>query len=341
MSISKVNYGNTDNKEVYLFTLDNGNGLIVEIINCGCIVNSIKYKGVDVILGRNSLEEYLTGGGYFGAVIGRNSNRIENAEFEISGKKYKLQPNQGMNNLHSGPNGFDKKVWEAKMIDSDEPSVELSLLSPDGEGGFPGNLNVKVTYTVTKENSLKIHYEGTSDQDTVLNLTNHSYFNLNGHNSGTICNHTLWLNSEFYTPNTNSCMPYGEILKTEGTALELSGDKPLSYNLNADDEQIKMFNGIDHNYILSGIGYRLSGVLTGDITGIKMEVYTDRPAMQICAGNYINVDQVYKDGAKYPVYGGICLETQTYPNALKYSHFPTSILRKDEKYDTVTEYKFI
>lgn len=341
MGVLKRKFGNIGNEEIFIYTLDNGDGLIVEILNYGGIIRSLKYKGVDVVLGRDSIEEYLSNEGYFGAIIGRNSNRIEKAQFEISNEIYNISVNDGENSLHSGTSCFAYKVWDAELVDSLEPSVVLNLSSPDGDGGFPGNVNVKVTYTVTKENSLKIHYEAYPDKDTPINLTNHSYFNLNGHLSGTIDNHTLWINSEFYTPNTNECMPDGEILKVKGTPFELSGNRPLGESFSAKDEQIMMFGGIDHNFVLSGSGFRLSGILTGDKTGIKMEVYTDRPAIQVYTGNVIEQGRVCKDGALYPVHGAVCLETQTFPNAFKYSHFPSSVIKKGEKYDSLTEYKFI
>lgn len=341
MSILKTKFGNYDNKDVFLYTLDNGKGLVAEIINYGGIIRSLKYNGVDVVLGRDSLEEYLNNEGYFGAIIGRNSNRIANAKFEISGEIYNLSVNNGVNNLHSGISCFAYKVWDANIIDGDEPSVILSLFSPDGEGGFPGNVNAIVTYTVTKENSIKIHYEADTDKDTPINMTNHSYFNLNGHSSGTIDKHTLWLNSDFYTPNTIECMPYGEILKVQETPFELSGKRTFEESFDSSDEQITMFGGIDHNFVLNGKGFRLCGMLTGDKTGIKMEVYTDCPGIQIYTGNVIEQGRVCKEGNLYPVHGAVCLETQVFPNALKYSHFPSSVIKKGEKYDALTEYKFI
>lgn len=180
MSIEKKNFGTHDGKEVFSYTLDNGNGLTAEIITYGGILRKLIYKGTDVVLGRDSLEEYLENNGCYGALIGRNSNRIENSEFELNGKLYKLNPNNGRNNLHGGLIGFNKRVWDAEAFDGTEPALKLSLISPDGEEGFPGNVTVTVTYTLTNKNGIKLHYEATSDADTVVNLTNHSYFNLNG-----------------------------------------------------------------------------------------------------------------------------------------------------------------
>ena len=340
MSITKTKISSIDGNEVFLFILNNENGLVAEIFNYGGIIKSLVYKGIDVVLGRDNLEDYLDNDGYFGALIGRNSNRIENSEFELSGKVYKLFNNDGRNNLHGGKSGFDKKVWSATTVDSDEPSLILELTSPDGEEGFPGNADIKVTYTLTKENSLKIHYEALCDKDTVMNLTNHSYFNLNGHSAGTIDNHTLWLNSDFYTPNTSECIPFGEVLSVKDTPFDFTIPKMLKESFNSDCEQIRMFEGIDHNFSLNENGYRLVAKLKGDISNIEMEIYTDRPAVQIYTGNVIDAKRVCKGKNIYTKHGAICLETQTFPNGLKYSHYPNGILKCNEKFDSTTEYKF-
>ncbi len=340
MSISKKVYGENGGRTVYEFAIDNGKGLSVHILNYGGIITKLIFNGTDVVLGRDSLEEYLDNDGYFGALIGRNSNRIENSEFELNGKVYKLYPNDGRNSLHGGKVGFNAKVWDADVAEGDEPSLMLTLVSPDGEEGYPGNLNIKVTYTVTLDNALIIHYEGISDKDTIFNMTNHSYFNLNGHNSGTIDNHKLWLASSFYTPNSDECMPTGEILSVSGTAFDFSTDKTLGERFNSNNEQIEMFGGFDHNICLDGRGYRYAGKLVGDKSGITMEMYTDCNGVQLYTGNCINEDRVCKEGARYPKHGALCLETQTFPNFTKYSHFPSGFIKKGEKFESVTEYKF-
>ena len=193
MSIAQKKFGKTDNGTVIAFTLDNGQGLTAEILNLGGIIRRLVFNGTDVVLGRETLEAYEKGSGYFGAIIGRNSNRIEDCKFEIDGKIFEVAENEvgKNNNLHGGFYGFNKKIWTAKMVDADEPQLVLSTISPDGEEGFPGNVTAEVTYTLTKENSIKIQYKGKTDRDTVLNMTNHSYFNLNGHANGDIKNHTL------------------------------------------------------------------------------------------------------------------------------------------------------
>lgn len=341
MSIIQKEFGKTENGTVTSFTLDNGKGLSAEILNLGGIIRRLVFNGTDVVLGREDVDAYINGSGYFGALIGRNSNRIENSEFELNGKTYKLAVNDHeVNNLHGGIKGFNSKIWTAEIIDKEEPQLVLSTVSPDGEEGFPGNVNVKVTYTLTKDNSIKIHYEGTTDADTVLNMTNHSYFNLNGHNSGNIKNHTLTLNCGFYTPNTEICVPYGEVLSVSGSPFDFTKGRVVGKEIESDYPQIMMFRGYDHNFVINGTGYRKFAELTGDMTGIVMEAYTDLPAVQLYTGNYVEADTPCKDNAEYSIHQALCLETQVFPNALKYSHFPSPILKKGEKYDTTTEYKF-
>lgn len=341
MFVRKEKFAEYNGKDVFLYFLDNNKGLSAEILNYGGIIRRLVYKGIDVVLGRDTMDEYLNNAGYFGALIGRNSNRIENSEFELNGKKYKLFNNNGRNNLHGGKVGFDKKIWDAQIIDAEEPSLVLSYFSKDSEEGFPGNLSVKVTYTLTKENSIKIHYEGESDSDTVLNMTNHTYFNMNGHSSGTVDGHSLWVDSDFYTPNTEECMPNGEIVSVKGTPFDFTHEKTLGDCFASDYEQLKMFNGFDHNLALNGRGFRKVACFTGDKTEISMEVYTDRPGMQLYTGNKIEENRLCKGGSFYAKHGGVCFETQAFPNSLKFSHFPNGILKKGERYNTVTAYKFI
>lgn len=341
MSVVREKIADFNQKEIYEYVLDNGKGLSAHILNYGGIIKKLIYNNIDVVLGRDTFEEYLDNDGYFGAVIGRNSNRIENSEFELNGKVYKLYKNDGANNLHGGKNGFDKKVWNVEILDVEEPSIILSIVSPDGEEGFPGEVNVKVTYTLTADNSLRIHYEGATNADTVLNMTNHSYFNMNGHSSGSIDGHTLWIDSDFYTPNTDECMPYGEILSVKGTPFDFKTDETFSERFKSNHPQITMFNGFDHNIVLNGRGYRKVACLKGDKSDISMEVYTDRVGVQLYTGNMLDENRVCKDNAVYVKHSGVCLETQAFPNSMKYPHFPNGILMKNEKYDSVTAYKFI
>lgn len=216
----------------------------------------------------------------------------------------------------------------------------LALLVLTGKKVSPAK-KIKVTYTLTADNSLRIHYEGVTNADTVLNMTNHSYFNMNGHSSGSIDGHTLWIDSDFYTPNTEECMPYGEIFSVKGTPFDFKTDETFGERFKSNHPQITMFNGFDHNIVLNGRGYREVACLKGDKSGISMEVYTDRSGMQLYTGNMLDDTRVCKDNAVYGEHGALCLETQVFPNSMKYPHFPNGILMKNEKYDTVTAYKFI
>lgn len=341
MAISKVKFGELNGKEVYVYNLSNRNGFSAEILTYGGIIRKLVYKGVDVVLGRDTLEEYLNNEGYFGALIGRNSNRIENSAFTLNGKTYQLFPNDGENNLHGGKVGFDKKVWEAEAIDGEEPALLLSIVSPDGEEGFPGTATIQVRYTVKADNSLELHYTGECDQDTVLNMTNHAYFNLNGHDSGVVDGHKVSLDCDFYTPNSEACIPTGEVLSVKGTPFDFSTPETLGERFASGYSQLELFGGFDHNFALNGEGYRKVGSFIGDKTGIQMEIYTDQKGIQIYSGNWIEEDRVCKDGVVYGKHHAVCFETQAFPNALKFSHFPGVILKQGEKYDTKTAYKFI
>jgi len=340
MSINQRIYGELNGQEVYAYTLDNGKGLSAEILSYGGVITRLVYNGTDVVLGWDNLEEYVNNGGCYGALIGRNSNRIEGAEFELNGKTYKLAANHIKSNLHGGPGGFHTRIWNAECVDTDEPQLILTRISPDGEEGFPGEAQIKVTYTLTSDNAIKIHYEGTCDEDTIINMTNHSYFNLNGHESGSVENCTLWMGSSFYTPNNPECCPLGSILPVDGTPFDFRNGATIGENLSIKHEQIELFGGFDHNFVLDGRGYRKAAVFKGDKSGITMEMYTDLPGVQI----YIPTrkpEGKTKDGAEYLRYNAICLETQAFPNSMKFSHFPSTIVRKGEKYDTVTVYKFV
>lgn len=346
MSITKNIFGKmSDGTEVYVYMLDNGNGISVEIINLGGIVKNLYVTDknglkTDVVLGRDTLEDYMNNDGYLGALIGRHANRIAKGKFLLNGSEYSVGVNEGCNSLHGGNNGFDKKVWTVKEFDVAEPSIALSILSEDGEEGFPGKMNVTVTYTLTKENALKINYQAVSDKDTVVNMTNHSYFNLAGHASGTIDNQILQINSGFYTPNDDECMPTGEVLAVMGTPFDFRVPKPIGQDINADFEQIEKFGGYDHNFAIAGRDYRLAATAQCMENGISMEVYTDKPAMQLYTSNALTKG-IYKDGAEYDAHQAFCLETQYFPNAMSHSHYPAPILKKNEEYNFTTEYRFI
>ncbi len=346
MSVTKSLFGTLKTgEEVYVYTLDNGKGVSAKILTYGGIVRNLYVtdkNGVktDVVLGRDSLEDYLHNDGYLGALIGRHANRIAKGEFTLNGETYHVGVNEGKNSLHGGNIGFDKRVWNAQGIDTEEPTLVLTLLSPDGEEGFPGHLKTKVVYTITKDNALKIEYTAMTNKDTVVNLTNHSYFNLAGHASGNMYKQILQINSGFYTPNDSECMPTGEVLSVSGTPFDFRAPKPIGQDINADFDQVRAVGGFDHNFAIEGRGYRLAAAAECLENGISMEVWTDKPAMQLYTSNALPEGD-YKDGAHYRPHDAFCLETQYFPNAMAHSHYPSPILKKGEEYNFTTEYKFI
>ena len=346
MSITKKLFGTLPDKgDVYAFTLSNASGMSAEILTYGGIIRQLivpdkNGQPVDVVLGRDSLEEYLDNTGYFGAAIGRHSNRIANAAFTLNGKTYTLVKNDGNNNLHGGPEGFHQKVFAYETSENNgDASLTLFTISPDMEDGYPGELQVAITYTVAAENGLKLHYRAVSDQDTLINFTNHSYFNVSGHDSSDISDLKLWLNADFYTPNSSDCMPTGEVRSVAGTPFDFRTPKPVGQDIHADCEQLKMFTGYDHNFALNGWGYRKAASLTSSKTGITMDMYTDLPAVQLYTMNS-PAGRPCKGGISYPIHQALCLETQFFPNAMSFRHFPGPIYKAGEIYDTVTEYRF-
>lgn len=341
MSVKKELFGLTENgTEVYKYMVDNGKGLSAEIISLGCIVKNLYVNGIDVVLGRDSVAEYEKNEGYFGAAVGRYANRIGNAQFTLNDKLYTLYPNDNGNTLHGGKISFAHRVWEGMCPDESGSSVEFTYLSPCGEEGFPGNLDCKVTYTLTEDNALEIHYEAVSDEDTIVNFTNHGYFNLNGHNSGSVLEHSLKVNASFYTPTDEKSIPTGEILSVCGTPMDFRTFKEIGRDIDADFSALVNSGGYDHNFVLDGTGFKEAAVLVGNKSGIKMTAYTDKPGIQIYTGNFIVKDRVCKGGAKYSPRDAVCLETQFFPNSTAYGFFPSPILKCGEKYDYTTKYKF-
>jgi len=351
MSIEKRHYGNMpDGQEVSIFTLTNKNGLSAEIINYGGIVVSLNVpdkngKMADVVLGMDSLEGYLKQPAYLGALVGRHANRIGGASFILDGREYKLAQNDGKNHLHGGLTGFGKKVWDARIIESDgDEGLELSLFSPDGDEHYPGNLKVRVIYRLTDANALEIEYFGVSDRNTVLNLTNHSYFNLAGHDQGPVTSHQLKINADFYTPVDAETLPTGEILSVRNTPFDFTDFRAIGDGLmnDADNVQIKLANGYDHNFVLRKTGTAApeeACCVYEPISGRLMRVFTTKPGVQFFSGNYLD-GFAGKCGAKYGKWHGFCLETQYFPNALKHSHFPSPILKAGENYYHKTVYQF-
>lgn len=349
MNIQKNHYGKLqDGSPVDIFTLTNSNGMTVKIINYGGTIVSIEVpdkngKTDDVTLGFDTLEEYCKFSNYFGALIGRHANRIENSKFELNGTVYQLAANDGKNHLHGGNKGFDKVVWQAEIVDLADGGQSLQLLytSPDGEENYPGNLDVKVLYTLTEESELKIEYHAVSDKDTVVNLTNHAYFNLSGHASGDVLDHELKINADRFTVVNDECIPTGEICDVKDTPMDFTELTRIGNGINSTNEQIACGKGYDHNWILnvSGRTPEKAAEVFDPKTGRLMEVYTTKPGIQFYSGNFLK-NTPGKGGAVYDYRGGLCLETQYFPNAMEHKHFPSPILKAGDEYKHTTIYKF-
>lgn len=353
MSIKK-NFGIVDEKEVYLFTIKNSKGMVAEITNYGSTLVSLKVadnkgKFNDVVLGYDKLEDYLKYKNFFGATVGRVANRIENSSFELNGIQYKVAKNEGENHLHGGIIGFDKVVWEERLLvkeksqkEETDASIEFSYLSPDGEEGYPGNLNVRVKYTVTEENELKIEYNAISDKDTIVNLTNHSYFNLSGQGSGDILKHKLMINADKFTINDKYSIPTGEIAEVNNTPMDFRKLTCIGDNISSSYEQIVFGSGYDHNWVINNSGKKLSmaAEVYDEKSGRVMEVYTTKPGVQFYSANFLDGLESGKGGTTYIKRSGLCLETQYFPNAVKHKNFFSPILTAGQKYEHSTIYKF-
>ena len=349
MTITKRNFGKMeDGREVHIFKLSNSNGVGVEITNFGGIIVSISVPDrngevKDIALGFDELHDYLHRNMYFGALIGRYANRIEDGVFELNGVEYHLAKNDGENHLHGGLVGYDKVLWDAEIInEEDKECLQLTYISKDGEENYPGNLNVKVIYSLSEENELGIDYYAVSDQDTIVNLSNHSYFNLLGHDAGDIRGHELKLYADQFTAIDENCLTTGEIVNVKGTPFDFTERSPIGPGLNSQDEQIINGGGYDHNWVLNASGGQLekAAELYEPTSGRFMEVYTTKPGIQFYSGNFLDGLEGCKDGAVYEKRSGLCLETQYFPNSLKHKHFPSPILKSGEEYHHITIYKF-
>ena len=351
--VSERPYGEHDGKDVTAYTLTNANGMEVEIINYGGIVTRIVVPDKDgnmgdVALGYNKLEDYVAASPFFGALIGRVGNRIADGKFELEGKTYELVKNNFPGDigchLHGGTKGFDKVVWDAEPVCCcKNVSLKLSYLSADGEEGYPGNLSVEVVYTLTDNNELKISYHAETDKATVVNLTNHSYFNLKGEGNGDILGHELTLLADQYTPVNAGLIPTGEFATVEGTPFDFREATPIGERINADNEQIKFGLGYDHNWVLNrdGDGLQLAAVVHEPTTGRIMEVLTEEPGIQFYSGNFLDGSNVGKSGVPYDYRTGFCLETQHYPDSPNQPGFPSIVLEPGKVYETKTIYRFL
>src|SRR3989441_5419349 len=347
--VKKESFGKTsDGQGVDIYTLTNSHGVEARIINYGGIVTSLKVpdrngKLDDVVLGFDNLDDYLKGRTYLGAIIGRYGNRIAKGRFTLNGVEYKLAVNNGENHLHGGLKGFDKVVWQARVLKMPNgAALELTYLSRDGEEGYPGNLSVKVIYTLTNANELKIDYSATTDKDTIINLTHHSYFNLAGQGNGDILNHRLYINASRFTPIDAESIPTGGIRSLSGTPFDFTRMKAIGERINADNEQLKFGSGYDHNFVLNGkMGVlRIAAKVYEPTTGRVMEVLTTEPGIQFYSGNFLDGTLTGKRGKVYQRRSAFCLETQHYPDSPNKPNFPSAVLRKGARYHTTTIYRF-
>jgi aldose 1-epimerase len=335
-------------KEVSLYVLKNKKNATAELTNYGARLVSLMVPDkngnmVDVILGHDSLSGYAKPGeSFFGTTIGRYGNRIAKAKFKLDGKEYKLDANNGPNSLHGGRGGFNTKVWD--VVSQDPQSITFSYLSKDGEEGYPGNLTSKVKFTLTDENAIQIDYEATTDANTVVNLTNHSYFNLNGAGSGTINNHEVMINADNFSPVDATLIPTKMKEKVDGTPFDFR--KPTTIAARVDDTsnvQIRYGKGYDHNFVLNGWDGKVNKVATvkGDQSGITMEVWTDQPGLQFYGGNFLTGSEIGKGGKTYGHRTGFCMEAQHFPDSPNQPSFPTTELKPGETYKQTTIYKFM
>jgi aldose 1-epimerase len=340
VNITKKHFGQMpDGAEVYLYTLTNDLGFEVAIINYGGAITSLKVpdrEGVlgDIVLGYETLDDYIRNPRYFGALIGRHANRIALGKFSLNGVEYQLDQNNGVNHLHGGFKGFDKRVWNASEEQTSESAVlHLEYLSKDGEEKYPGAVTAVVSYRLL-DDQLRIDYGATTDTDTIVNLTNHSYFNLKG--EGTILDHELMLNADSFTPVLEDLIPTGEIKAVEGTPMDFRQGKRIGAEIS------NVTGGYDHNFVLnySDGSLRSAGRLCEEGTGRVVEILTTQPGMQFYSGNFLDGSLVGKNGIVFHKYTGLCLEPQHFPDAPNHPNFPSTVLRAGEEYRLTTVFRF-
>ncbi len=330
--------------EATLYSFENKNGMVMEVTDFGATLYALMVPDkdgnlCDVVLGCDTPEEYIQVNTGFGATIGRNGNRIGNAAFTLNGTEYKLDRNNNGNNLHSGADYYHFRMWDVK--ETTESSIVFALHSPNGDQGFPGNFDVEVTYTLTEDNAVQIDYCGVSDADTIANMTNHTYFNLNGHASGDVHGHVLWMDADAFVATDEFLIPTGEIVSVEGTPMDFRTKKEVGCDIGVDYQALNFAGGYDHNWCLNNVGvYQKIIEISADVSGIAMEVYTDLPGVQVYAGNFLQ-GEIGKGGVSYRKRQGICFETQHYPDAINHENFPSPILKAGEVYQTRTTYKFV
>lgn len=344
-ALQKQSWGTREAKDVLQITLKNKNGMEVTLISIGATIQAIKVPDKsgrvdDVVLGYDSLDGYLTKEDpYFGAVVGRYANRIAKGHFQLDRHEYKLAINNGPNSLHGGATGFDKRVWDVK--ESGANHVTFHYLSPDGEEGYPGNLSVTVTYTLTDNNELKIEYTATTDKDTVLNISNHSYFNLAGQGNGDVLKHQVMINADRFTPVDKNLIPTGELKPVAGTPFDFRKPTVMGARINEKDRQLEYGRGYDHNFVLNDSGKtRLAARVIEFTSGRTLEVLTDQPGLQFYTGNFLDGTVKGKGGKAYGNRYAFCLETQHYPDSPNHPNFPSTELKAGQMFRSTTIFRF-
>lgn len=344
MSVQSESFGRLpDGREAALYTLSNGKGMTLKVTNYGCRIVSLLVPDKngdpgDVVLGHRTLEEYF-GSNYQGTFVGRYANRIGNAEFTHKGVTYHLSKNDGRNTLHGGPTGYHQVLWNAQVKDGEEPAIVFTHTSPDGEEGYPGTLEMTVTYTLTKENELVLDYEGVSDKETPFNPTNHSFFNLSGDPQKKVYDTRLTLCASAVTTVSDDLIPDGNLLPVAGTPLDFTKGKALGQDMFAEDHLIKLCGGFDHNFCVDGEGFRKHGEACDPDSGRVMEVFSDMPGVQLYTFNGVS-GPTGKDGNLMQPHTAFCLETQFYPDSVNHENFPFSYLQPGKPFSSRTVYRF-
>lgn len=343
MSITKKAFGTTkDGIEASLYTLENDKGMKAVVSDFGAVLVSLFVPDKngnlkDVVWGYETVSGYEDNGVYLGATIGRNSNRIGKSKYTLNGKEYTLEENDGKNNLHGGFDGYNARMWNVKT-DDENNAITFLLSSPHMDQGFPGNAEVSVTYTLTEDNEIKISYEAVADEDTIFNMTNHSYFNLDGAESDSVLEHEVIINADSFTEADAESIPTGKIIDVTGTPMDFRNYRVIGKDIDADYEPLKFGAGYDHNWVLNDTTGPVAKMRSLD-SGIIMEVYTDLPGMQLYTGNFLAGEEG-KAGKKYARRSAACFETQYFPDAVNHDNFKSPVFKAGEKYETTTVYKF-
>lgn len=349
MNYKKEKFGTTKTGEtVFLYTLENQNGMKVIFSDYGAVITSLLVpdrngKQADVVLGYENLQGYEENTPFFGAFVGRNANRIANAVVELAGKRYTLDQNEGIHNLHSGFMGYHKMVYQTSYIEEkDRIGIIFSRKSPHLEQGFPGNLELCVCYYLTNENALQIQYIAKTDRDTIVNFTNHSYFNLAGHTAGSVLQHKMWINSKQYTEVDANLIPTGVSVSVENTPMDFRKLKEIGRDIKKEDPSLQIAGGYDHNYVLQTTRGNIEkvAILEEENSGRKMEVWTDLPGLQVYTANFLQEQTNTKEQMQYQKYGAVCLETQFFPDACHQTAFASPVLPAGETFQSTTIYRF-